>query len=126
MAKHPKDEMDEEEIIRRRDELSDPTSDHPPDAKLRRALADARLRALAFALDPDQSRAKSSVEDTDLLAYLLDELPQEQRAKLEETLRGDQRAFGQLMTLRLAFSSPTDRRDRHRADDPARFVPRHT
>lgn len=128
MAKKPQSGMDEEEIIRRRDGIAGPASDDPLDADAKRALADARLRALAFALSSEQSprAVTEEIDDTELLAYLLDALPEQRRIALEETLRGNPRAFGWLMTLRNAFSSQTDKRDRKRADHPARRIPRHT
>jgi hypothetical protein len=86
------------------------------------------LRALAFALGSEQSlrAGAEEIDDTERLAYLLDTLPKQRRMALEEALRGNVRAFGQLMTLRDAFSSQTDERDRQRAHDPARRIPRHT
>jgi hypothetical protein len=125
MAKKPQDGMDEEEIIRRRDGVGGAASDEPLDAGARRALADARLRALAFALGSEQS-PRPGADDTELLAYLLDTLPEQRRLTLEGALRGDARMFGRLVTLRGAFNSQTDKRDRQRADDPARKIPRRT
>jgi hypothetical protein len=120
--------MDEAEIIRRRDGVAAGASDEPLDSNARRALADARLRALAFSLIAEQGAGPEAreVDDTELLAYLLDILPEDRRIALEEVVRGDARAFGRLMTLRTAFNSQTDPRDRRRADDPSRNIPRHT
>ena len=103
-------------------------SDEPLDAGTKRALADARLRALAFALRSEQRPGAEAdqINDTELLAYLLDTLPEQRRMALEEAVRGDARTFGQLMTLRAAFNSQIDKRDRQRADDPVRKIPRHT
>ena len=128
MAKKPQDGMDEEEIIRRRDGVAGAASDEPLDADAKRALADARLRALAFALGSEQRPGAEAdqTNDTELLAYLLDTLPEQRRMALEEAVRGNARTFGQLMTLRAAFNSQTDKRDRQRADDPVRKIPRHT
>lgn len=127
MPKKPK-KLDDEEIIRRRDTDIDGASDERLDADARRALADARLRALAFALGSEQSTVdkKQAINDTDLLAYLLDTLPAERRLQLEQALRGDAHAFGRLMTLRATFNSPTDRRDRQQAENPARHIPRNS
>jgi hypothetical protein len=154
MAKKPQGGMDEEEIIRRRDGVAGPTSDRPLDADAKRALADVRLRALAFALGTEQGTRTGADEaeaderlravafalgieqgsrtgadeadDSELLAYLLDMLPEQRRMALEEALRGNPGAFGRLMTLRAAFNSQTDQRDLQRADDPAREIRRHT
>jgi hypothetical protein len=128
MAKKPQDSMDEEEIIRRRDGVAGPVSDEPFDADAKRALADARLRALAFALGTEHGvRARADeTDDSELLAYLLDTLPEQRRMALEQALRGNPAAFGRLMTLRAAFSSGTDSRDQQRAYDPARKISRHT
>jgi hypothetical protein len=128
MAKKPGTGMDEEEIIRRRDDVAGAPPDKPIDSETKRALADARLRALAFALGSEQSRntPADQTDDAELLAYLLDTLPEHRRRALEETLRGNARAFGRLMTLRAALDSQTDQRDRQRADDPARKIRRRT
>jgi hypothetical protein len=126
MAKKPHSGMNEEEIIRRRDGVTAAGSDEPLDSDAKRALADARLRALAFALSEQrQSAVADQTDDAELLAYLLDTLPEQRRMVLEEALRGNARAFGRLMTLRATLSSQTDKRDRQRADDPAREIPRH-
>jgi hypothetical protein len=126
MAKKPEGDMDDEQIIRRRDGVPG-ASEVPLDSAARRALADARLRALAFALRSEQNTrgGLGDIDDADLLAYLLDSLPEERRAALEDAVRGDSRAFGRLMTLRAALGSQTDERDRQRADDLAK-IPRHT
>jgi hypothetical protein len=128
MAKKPQSGLDEEEIIRRRDGVAGGASDEPLDANAKRALTDARLRALAFALRSEQRPrvGEDQADDSELLAYLLDILPEQRRTALEEALRGNADAFGRLMTLRAAFSVQTDKRDRQRADDPARKIPRHT
>ena len=128
MAKKPQDGMDEESIIRRRDGVGGGASDEPLDTEAKRAMADARLRALAFALGSAQSPrvGAEELDDSELLAYLLDTLPEPRRTALEEALRGNADAFGRLMTLRNAFSSQTDKRDRQRTDDPTRHIPRHT
>jgi hypothetical protein len=125
MAKKPTNIMDEEAIIRRRDGVADPASDTSLDADSRRALADARLRALAFALGDELSTAEpGEFDEADLLAYLLDTLPEDRLLMLDSALRGDARAFGRLMALRSSLSAQTDRRDRQRADHPARNIPR--
>jgi hypothetical protein len=126
MVKSPKNIADEDAIIQRRDDIG-AASDKPLDAEARRALADARLRALAFALRVQQNAPAGcgETDDVELLEYLLDMLPADRRLALEEQLRGNAREFGRLMTLRSAFGSRTDRRDRQRADDPARKIPRH-
>jgi len=87
----------------------------------------ARLRALAFALGAERSGAGGGVEidDSDLLAYMLDSLPRDRRLQLEGTARGDVGLLGRLVTLYAALNSPTDERDQVRADDPARKIPRH-
>jgi hypothetical protein len=128
MARKPKSGLDEQEIIRRRDGVTGAASDEGLDGDAKRALADARLRALAFALSPERSgnAEADQTDDAELVAYLLDALPEQRRIALEEALRGNTRAFDRLMTLRAAFSSQTDERDRRRADDPARKIPRHT
>jgi hypothetical protein len=128
MAKKLQGGMDEEEIIRRRDGVAGAASGEPLDSDAKRALADARLRALAFALGSEEgSSAKADLtDDAELLAYLLDTLPEHRRIALEKDLRGNARAFGRLATLRAAFSSETDKRDRQHADDPTRKIPRHT
>lgn len=119
--------MDEEEIIRRRDGLSDAASDGPLGSDATRALADARLRALSFALKREQipGAGREETDDAELLAYLLDALPEARRTALEESLRGNAGVFVRLVTLRNALSSKTDKRDRQRADDPARKIGRH-
>ena len=122
-----KDLFDEAEIIRRRDGAPDTTLNEQLDADARRALADARLRALAFALSASQTNpGTTDLDDTELLAYLLDTLPEDRRTAIELALRGNVRAFGRLMTLRSAFNTQTDKRDRKLADHPARKIPRHT
>ena len=97
------------------------------DASVRRALTDSRLRALALALGADQSGVsrEEDLEDTELLAYLLDVLPQDRSLALDNVLRGDARVFGRLMTLRSAINTRIDPRDRHWADLSARKIPRH-
>jgi hypothetical protein len=128
MVKKPPSDTNEEEIIRRRDGIAGSASDKPLDADAKRALADARLRALAFALGSEQRprAAADEIDDTELLAYLLDIVPEHRRTALEDVFRGNADAFGRLMTLRAALNSQTDKRDRQRADDPARRIPRHT
>jgi hypothetical protein len=128
MVKKPKSSIDEEAVIRRRDGVVGNASDELLDSNTKRALADARLRALAFALRSGESRraAADEIEDAELVAYLLDSLPEQRRIALEQALRGNARAFGRLMTLRTALSSQTDKRDRQRADDLVRKVSRHT
>jgi hypothetical protein len=128
MAKKPQGSMDEEEIIKRRDDVEAANPDRPLDIGARRALADARLRALAFTLGAKQDSQGRAAEigDADLLVYLLDTLRDDRRKALEEAFRGDAAVFGRLMTLRAALDSHVDQRDRHRADDPSRKIPRHT
>ena len=127
MAKKPRSGIDEEEIIKRRDGVAAAAPDQPLDIDTRRALADTRLRALAFTLGTkrDSQARAAEIGDADLLAYLLDMLPEDRRTALEEAFRGDAAAFGRLMTLRTALNSQADKRDRHRADDPSRKLPRH-
>lgn len=127
MAKTPKNNMDEEALIRRRDGVADQHSEQPLDSDTRRALADARLQALAFSLGAPRSATgeQREIEDAELLAYLLDLLPSDRRLLLEDAVRADAHAFGRLMTLRSTFNSETDKRDRQRANDPARNVTRH-
>src|SRR5262249_43357332 len=102
----------------------------------------ARLRALAFALGAEQEvRAllpasalgteqdvwgnAAEVDDEELLAYLLDQLPAHRRVELEGMLRGDAQAFGRLATLHSALYSKKDERDQHRLDYPGKKIPRH-
>src|SRR5262245_16829220 len=127
MAKNPTNQLDEAEIIKRRDDVGGNLPE-PLDLTARRSLADARLRAFAFALGTERraNDGPGELEDTELVAYLLDALPEDRRQVMEETLRGDARAFGRLMELRSAFGSQPDERDRGRADDLARGMPRHT
>jgi hypothetical protein len=146
MAKLPKNPADEEEIIRLPDNSAEVSSDEPLSSEMRRALAEARLRALAFGLGAEQAvrdeeaqfpsvardlrtgqsaRREVELDDVELLGYLLNQLPVHRRVELEGLLRGDEQAFGRLMTLYSAFQSPTDGRDRRRADDPARKIRRH-
>lgn len=127
MARKPESGMDEEAIIRRRDDVPGEAFDEPLDAFTRRALSDSRLRALAFALGDaeGQKQEAEQIGDSELIAYLLDTLPEQARIALEKSLHGNARAFGRLMTLLLAFDTPTDKRDRQRANDPARQVGRH-
>jgi hypothetical protein len=117
--------MDEEEIIRRRDGVA--SSDNPLAPDDRRALADARLRALAFALGGEQSARGEAgeVSDTDLLAYLLDGLAPDSRQRLEHAARGDGHIFSRLMTLRSALDAQPDQRDRRHAEDVTRAIRRH-
>jgi hypothetical protein len=119
--------MDEEEIIRRRDGVIGAAHDEALDSDAKRALADARLRALAFALGSEESRNAEAgqTDDSELVAYLLDTLPEHRRMALEEALRGNARALGRLMTVRTALSLQADKRDRQRANDPARKISRH-
>jgi hypothetical protein len=114
MARNPRDLLDEEEIIRHRDDVPDVASDEPLSTEARRALADSRLRALAFALGAEQAAhaGAEEVADPELLAYLLESLPKERRVQLEVLLRGDAQAFGRLMTLHSALHSKADTRDR--------------
>jgi hypothetical protein len=128
MAKDPKNILDEEELIHRRDDVAYDSSADSLSTESRRALADARLRALAFALEAEPSRHGEDVklDDSDLLAYLLDSLPPDRRLQLEGGARGDAALFGRLMTLHSALNSATDRRDRSQADNPARKIPRRT
>ena len=128
MADKPKNSIDEEAIIRRRDGAADAATHGASDAldaDSRRALADARLRALAFALGPQErhpAREPAGHDDADLLAYLLDTIPADRRATLEDTLRGDAPAFERLVALRTALGSAADARDRGQADHPARNI----
>src|SRR5688572_15874416 len=116
MAKKPEQRFDEEAILRLRDGITN--SEQPLAPEALRALADARLRALAFALKPKQepSEAPSMVDDTRLVAYLLDLLLPDQRHELEQAIIGDRQAFSRLAELRVAFDRPTDKRDRNHAD----------
>jgi hypothetical protein len=124
MVKNPNGSMDEEEIIKRRDGVA---SNDPLAPQDRRALADARLRALAFALGAEQSAREEAdeVSDTDLLAYLLDALAPDGRQRLEHAARGDSHIFSRLMTLRLALDQQPDQRDRRHTEDLARAIRRH-
>jgi hypothetical protein len=124
MANKPEQEIDEEELIRRRDGVSDSAT---LDVHGRRALADARLRGLAFALGSGPSaEGAEDIEDVELLDYLLNDVPEKRRTELEKLLAGDAVAFGRLMTLRSGFDSQMDRRDREQADHPSRKIRRHT
>ncbi|MBO0757881.1 MAG: hypothetical protein J2P54_18705, partial [Bradyrhizobiaceae bacterium] len=118
---------DDEQIIRLRDDVASAVPGEPLHSNARRALADARLRALAFSLgaEQDTQNGADKADDAELLAYLLDTLPQDRRMSLEQTLRGDAKAFERLITLRAAFNSQMDMRDRDRADDRSRKIPRH-
>jgi hypothetical protein len=124
MAKTPKSSMDEEEIIKRRDGVASDDLLAPED---RRALADARLRALAFALGVEQNAREEAGElsDTDLLAYLLDILSPDGRQRLEHAARGDRHILSRLMTLRSGLDARPDRRDQHRAEGLTRAIRRH-
>ena len=100
MAKSPKNPLDEVEIIRRRDGVADTTPDGQLNGHVRRALADSRLRALAMALNVEQtSHDADGPDDAELLAYLLDMLPEQRRNELEIAFRGNARTFGRLMQL---------------------------
>lgn len=118
--------IDDEQIIRWRDDVASAAPGELPDSNARRALADARLRALAFSLAAEQDTRNGAADDAQLLAYLLDTLPPDRRMTLERTLRGDAAAFERLITLRAALNSQTEMRDRDRADDRSRKIPRHT
>ena len=124
MVKKPGRGIDEAGIIRHRDGVADARSDIPLDSDARRALADARLRSLAFALNAEQSQSAKSEQpgDIELLAYLLDTLPEHQRIALERKLRGNVGAFGRLMTLRVALGAETEKRDLQRARRVPRYV----
>jgi hypothetical protein len=128
MFKKPRGHMDDEQIIKRRDGVTVATSGEQLDPNARRALADARLRALAFALSAEQGPrdGEAKTDDADLLAYLLDVLPQDRRMQFEVALRGDAAAFARLITLRAAFNSQADKRDQDRADHPSRKIRRRT
>jgi hypothetical protein len=65
MANDPKDILDEQEIVRRRDDVADDASDEPLSTASRRALATARLQALAFALGNEQGQRRENVEIDD-------------------------------------------------------------
>lgn len=106
MAKNTKNSLDEVEIIRRRDGVVGATPLGPLDAHARRELTDSRLRALALSLSIDQtSHDADDPDDTELLAYLLEMLPEQRRREVEIAIRGNARAFGRLMTLRAAFNT---------------------
>jgi len=125
MAKNTKNQLNEVEIVRRRDGVVDTTE--PLDAPARRALADARLRALALTLNVNEiSQGGDYPGDTELLAYLLDTLPEQRRHEVELAARRNARAFGRLVALRTAFNTHIDKRDRRRAEHPARNVVRRT
>jgi hypothetical protein len=118
MAKTTKSPLNEAEIIRRRDGVADTSK--PLDAPARRMLADARLRALALALDlDDRGQDGDYPDDTELLAYLLDTLPDQRRQEVELSVRGNARAFGRLVALRTAFNTHLDKRDRSQAEHRA-------
>lgn len=98
MAKKTKSPLNEVEIIRWRDGVIDATPLGSLDAHSRRALADSRLRALALALKVDRtSHRANDPDDAELLAYLLEMLPEQRRRKVEMAVRGNARAFGHLM-----------------------------
>jgi hypothetical protein len=125
MARNTKNPLSEVEIVRRRDAVVDTTE--PLDASARRVLADARLRALALTLNINEvGEGGDYPDDAELLAYLLDTLPDQRRHEVELAVRGNARAFGRLVMLRTAFNTHLDKRDRRRAEHPARKVIRRT
>jgi hypothetical protein len=127
MAKNTKNPLSEVEIVRRRDGVVDTTE--PLDASARRVLADARLRALALTLNINEvGQGGDYPDDAELLAYLLDTLPDQRRHEVELAVRGkgNARAFGRLVALRTAFNTHLDKRDRRRTEHPARKVVRRT
>jgi hypothetical protein len=126
ITKNPKTTMGDEEIIQRRDRV-DNSPHEPLDGEERRALADARLRALAFALKPDKSPVEGSspIEEAELLDYLLDNLPPGQLDELEGRLRGNTALFRRLINLYSALTSRANSQDRRHVDDLVRKVPRH-
>jgi hypothetical protein len=128
MGKNIKNGFDEVEIIQRRDSAVDARFVRPLNARGRRALADARLLALALTLPtgPDAGKASRGVhddpDDTEILAYLLDELSDTRRNELERSVRGNARAIGRLMKLRTALNPVADKRGLHRTELAARNI----
>jgi hypothetical protein len=131
MGKNIKNGFDEVEIIQRRDMAVDARFIRQLNARGRRALADARLLALALTLPGGQDaseagRGADDPDDTELLAYLLDELPDPRRSEVESSIRGNPHAIGRLMKLRTALNPVKDKRDLHRAELAARSILRRT
>jgi hypothetical protein len=131
MGKNIKNGFDEVEIIQRRDGAVDAKFVEPLSAHGRRALADARLLALALTLPAGQDAGKTGrgaddPDDAELLAYLLDELPDPRHNKLERAIRGNAHTIGSLMRLRTALNPVADERDLHRAELRARNIVRRT
>ena len=94
---------DPEWIIRMRDGV-EPAPDAQAPGWLLRELADARLRALVFALGTNRPKPTTPPpEDELLLAYLLGELLPKEVVDLEARLRGDPRALASLLALRQAL-----------------------
>src|SRR5262249_6946695 len=126
MPKSTKNRPDEAEIIKRRDGVADIIVDEQLNADSRRALADARLRALAFALGTHRGSfiAAEDLQDTEFLPSLFDFPPGARRVELETVSRGTARLFGRLVALRSAINTQMDERDRHWADHPLRKIPR--
>jgi hypothetical protein len=128
MPKSAKNRLNGVEIIKRRDGVAAIIVDEQLDAESCRALADARLRALAFALGTRRGSftGAEDLQDAELLSYLLDILPEGRRMELETVFRGNARVFGRLVALRSAINTPMDERDRHWAEHPLRKIPRRT
>jgi hypothetical protein len=131
MGKNIKNRFDEVAIIQRRDGADDASMYGALDAASRRALADARLLALALTLPASQGASQvgggaDEPDDTELLAYLLDDLPDDRRNELEHLIRGNVLAIGRLIDLRTALNPVADKRDLHRAELAARNIARRT
>jgi hypothetical protein len=119
--------MSDAEIIWRRESVADNSPQAPLDRDTRRALAEARLRALAFALTPEQPSIKGAVpiEESDLLAYLLDDLTPDRLDELERALRGDATSLDRLMNLYGALTCASDSRDQNSVESLVGKVVRH-
>jgi hypothetical protein len=131
MGKNIKNGFDEVEIIQRRDGAVDAKFVGPLNARGRRALADARLLALALTLPAGQDAGKAGrgaddPDETELLAYLLDDLSDARRNELERSIRGNARSIGRLMKLRTALNPVADKRGLHRPELAARNILRRT
>lgn len=131
MAKTPQSPIDDEDIVQLRDGVVGEYSGRPLTSVKRRSLALARLRALAFAMasDPDQSQASlvpEQFEDNELLAYLLDTIPDTDVRALERRFSSDPSVLSRLVDLYNALAPTSGLQNRKLVDHPALDVVRHT
>ena len=120
--------LSDEDIVRLRDDAAYPDRVQALGSpQVRRALAEARLRALAISLSGKDSshHENRAPNDDELLEYLLADMPEDRRRDIESRLRGNLIAFERLVKLHELTSAHANHRDLRHADMAERNIERH-